>query len=90
MALVNENNLENEKKLENKIQIVLGQTDYTRDKAKELLLENNYDEIRVIKLYLNINTEPSSKDKKSLNQQIYTQLREKLKINTTNATKIEV
>jgi hypothetical protein len=63
--------------IDNKIQIILRQTDYTEEIAREKLKEYNYDHLLVIKSYFGI------KDKKpqvieSLNQEIYKQMRYKL------------
>lgn len=79
----------NNEEIEKKINIVLRQTNYTYEKAKELLKINNYDEIKCIKEYLGIdNTEIVNKQKKilSVNQEIYKQFREKL---TIDPSKIE-
>jgi len=61
----------------NKIQIILRQTDYTEDKAKEKLQQFDYNEIAVIKDYLGI-TEKKAPPIKSVNQAIYKQLRSHL------------
>lgn len=66
--------------IEGKIQIVLRQTDYTYELAREKLKENNYDEISVIKSYLGIVEKKESKIQ-SVNQEIYKQLRNKLNAN---------
>ena len=69
------------KEIDEKVQMVLRQTDYTADKAKQKLEIFDYNEINVIKDYMGIdikkqttNTNPSS----SINQQIYKQIRTKL------------
>lgn len=62
-----------------KVQKIIGQTDYTEIQALEKLKECDGDEIRVIKQYLGINIQPK-KEMKSINQEIYTQLRHKLYI----------
>jgi hypothetical protein len=61
----------------NKIEIIMRQTNYTIDESREKLLENNNDHEKVIRLFLGI------KDKvnvpiKSINQEIYRQLRYKM------------
>jgi hypothetical protein len=67
--------------IENKIKIILGQTDYTENVAKEKLIEHNNDEILVIKEYCGINNENKNNIKiKSINQEIYRQLR--IRLNT--------
>jgi len=63
-----------------KIQIIMRQTNYSEEIAKEKLLQYNFNEISVIKSYLGINeTKPSQV--KSINQEIYKQLRHKLDSN---------
>ena len=62
--------------LNEKIQKIIRQTNYTEEIAKENLIKNNYDEIATIKLYFGI-TERKEKIK-SINQEIYKQLRYKL------------
>uniref|UniRef100_A0A6C0DII1 Uncharacterized protein n=1 Tax=viral metagenome TaxID=1070528 RepID=A0A6C0DII1_9ZZZZ len=65
--------------LDEKIQIILRQTDYNEEIAKEKLLENNCDHLLVIKKYFGIaeKKEPTI-DRKNLNQEIYKQIRFKL------------
>ena len=60
-----------------KIQIVIGQTDYNEETAREKLIENGFNEIATIKSYLGI---PEKKSEKvtSINQEIYKQMRYKL------------
>ena len=60
-----------------KIQKVIRQTDYNEDTAREKLSENGFDEIATIKAYLGI-TEKKAPTMKSVNQEIYKQLRYKL------------
>jgi hypothetical protein len=60
-----------------KIGLVMRQTGYTEEVAKEKLLEYNNDPMRVIKGYLGIG-EKKAPPLKSLNQEIYSQLRSKL------------
>jgi len=60
--------------IDNKIQIILRQTDYTDAKAREKLKEFNYNEVQVIKDYFGI-TEKKAPPIKSVNQAIYKQLR---------------
>lgn len=64
-------------KITEKIQIVLRQTDYTEEVALEKLKEKNYDEIATIRAYFGI-TEKKAPPVKSVNQEIYRQLRTKL------------
>jgi hypothetical protein len=59
------------------VQMIMRQTDYTEDVAREKLIENKYDTILVIKKYMGLNdTKPEVI--KSVNQEIYKQLRHKL------------
>jgi hypothetical protein len=60
-----------------KIQIILRQTDYTEEKAREKLQQFDYNEIAVIKDYFGI-TEKKAPPIKSVNQAIYKQLRSHL------------
>ncbi len=60
-----------------KIQLILRQTDYTEDKAREKLQQFGYNEIDVIKDYFGI-TEKKAPPIKSVNQAIYKQLRSHL------------
>ena len=66
--------------IEEKIQIVLRQTDYTYEQAREKLQEKNFDEIATIKAYLGI-SEKKPKEIKSINQEIYKQIRYRLDSN---------
>lgn len=63
--------------IENKIQVILRQTDYSEEVAREKLKENNFDHILVIKSFMGI-TEKKAPPIKSVNQEIYKQLRYKL------------
>jgi hypothetical protein len=60
-----------------KIQMIMRQTDYDEKIAREKLMQYNDDPIKVIKAYMGINDKPK-KPTKSLNQEIYSQLRHKL------------
>ena len=66
--------------IEEKIQIIMRQTDYTEIIAKEKLLQYNFNEISVIKEYFGIFDKKESKSI-SLNQEIYKQLRYKMTAN---------
>jgi hypothetical protein len=61
----------------NKVQIILRQTDYSEEMAREKLKEANFDHILVIKSFLGI-AEKKAPPIKSVNQEIYRQLRYKL------------
>jgi hypothetical protein len=63
--------------IDEKIQKILRQTDYSEDKAREKLKEYNFDEILVIKAYFGI-IDKKPNQIKSVNQEIYKQLRNKL------------
>ena len=63
--------------LEERIQLVMRQTDYNQDVAREKLTACNYDAIKCIKLYMGI-AEKKAPAQVSLNQQIYRQLRTQL------------
>lgn len=63
--------------IDDKVQIILRQTDYSEEQAREKLKEHNYNEINVIKSYFGI-PEKKTQSVKSVNQEIYRQLRHKL------------
>lgn len=63
--------------LEERIQLVMRQTDYTQEIAREKLTACNYDAIKCIKMYMGI-PEKKSSSQVSLNQQIYRELRTQL------------
>ena len=63
--------------LEERIQLVMRQTDYTQEVAREKLTAHNYDAIKCIKVYMGI-AEKKAPVQTSLNQQIYRQLRNQL------------
>jgi hypothetical protein len=69
--------------IDEKVQIVMRQTDYTEDVAKEKLKIFNYDCIAVIKSYLGV-VEKKAEPVKSVNQEIYKQLRYRLDSNMRN------
>ena len=70
----------NNNEIKEKIEMILRQTDYTEDEAKNKLKEFNYDHIQVIKSYLGI-TEKKAPPIKTVNQEIYKQLRHRLDSN---------
>ena len=70
-------------KIDENVQIVMRQTDYTEEVAKEKLKEFNYDHIAVIKSYLGV-TDKKAAPVKSVNQEIYKQLRHRLDSNMRN------
>ena len=70
-------------KIDENIQIILRQTDYTEEIAKEKLKEFNYDHLAVIRAYFGI-AEKKAPQVKSVNQEIYRQLRHRLDDNMRN------
>jgi hypothetical protein len=70
-------------KIDENVQIIMRQTDYTEEVAKEKLKEFNYDHIAVIKSYLGV-TDKKAAPVKSVNQEIYKQLRHRLDSNMRN------
>jgi len=65
--------------LNEKIEIVMRQTDYTQEIASLKLKEYNNDHIKVIKSYLGITEKKAPTQKTtSINQEIYKQIRHKL------------
>jgi len=66
--------------IDDKVQKILRQTDYTEDQARENLKKYGFDEIATIKAYFGI-TEKKPQPMKSVNQEIYKQLRYKLDSN---------
>ena len=67
--------------INNKIQVILRQTNYSEEETREKLKEQNYDHLKVIKSYLGLTEKKAPAEKKSLNQEIYRQLRHKLDSN---------
>ena len=74
-----------EERIEELVQMITRQTEYTTMEANEKLEECDYDHIKVIKKYLGI---PEKKEPKikSVNQEIYRQLRSKLNASTKEYT----
>ena len=67
--------------IQGKIQTVMRQTDYNEETAREKLSEHDFDEIATIKSYLGITKK--KEPIKSVNQEIYKQLRYRLDSNMT-------
>jgi Glu-tRNA(Gln) amidotransferase subunit E-like FAD-binding protein len=68
-----------EKNIEEKIQMILRQTNYTEEEARNKLEEYNDEPILVIKDFLGIPLKESqTRPVRSINQEIYKQLRYKL------------
>jgi hypothetical protein len=74
-----------EKEEDRKIQIIVLQTDYTEEEARTKLSEFGQDHMKVIRSYLGI-TEKKAPPFKSVNQEIYKQIRERLREVDTKIT----
>jgi hypothetical protein len=70
--------------IQEKIQIILRQTDLTEDLVREKLAEHNEDHMKVIREYLGITEKKAPEQMKSVNQEIYRQFREKFRHIDTN------
>jgi hypothetical protein len=70
----------NNNEIQEKVAMILRQTDYSEEDAKNKLKEHNYDHIQVIKSYLGI-TEKKEPPIKTVNQEIYKQIRYRLDSN---------
>lgn len=68
----------NKDEIDEKINVIMRQTDYDKKTANEKLIEHCYDHIKVIKTYLGITEKKAPAAQKSINQEIYKQLRHKL------------
>ena len=64
--------------LEERILLVMRQTDYTQEVAREKLTACNYDAIKCIRAYMGIAEKKAPEKVKSVNQEIYKQFRLKL------------
>jgi hypothetical protein len=64
--------------IDEKVQKIMRQTDYSQEIAIEKLKEYGFDEIATIKAYLGVPEKKSNTQMKSVNQEIYKQLRYKL------------
>jgi len=71
--------IENEE-LQEKIQIIMRQTDYNEETAKEKLIEYSCDHLAVIKFFLGI-SDKKEEPVKNANQERYRQIRYKLDSN---------
>jgi septum formation topological specificity factor MinE len=67
-----------------KIEIITRQTNYTHEEASKKLMELNSDHMEVIKQYYGIPSTKKKLEMKSYNQEIYRQIREKLKSVSTS------
>ncbi len=68
-------------KIKEKVALVMRQTDYNEEKALEKLKAHDYNEIAVVKEYLGVPIKKAAAPVKSVNQEIYRQLRNKLDSN---------
>lgn len=64
--------------INDKVQIILRQTDYTEEIATKKLQEHDYDHLKVIRAYLGVAEKKAPTQVKSTNQEIYKQLRHRL------------
>jgi hypothetical protein len=71
--------IEETAKIEEKIQIIMRQTDLCEDDARAKLTAHNYDHMKVIREHLGIAEKKAPTSVKSVNQEIYRQFRENLK-----------
>ena len=72
--------VEQDDKIKEKVALVMRQTDYNEEKALEKLKAHDYNEIAVVKEYLGVPIKKAAPIK-SINQEIYKQLRNKLDSN---------
>jgi exonuclease III len=68
----------NKDEIDEKINVIMRQTEYDEATANAKLIEYKYDHIKVIKYYLGITEKKAPTAQKSINQEIYKQLRHKL------------
>ena len=73
--------VEQDDKINEKVALVMRQTDYNEEKALEKLKAHDYNEIAVVKEYLGVPIKKAAAPVKSVNQEIYKQLRNKLDSN---------
>lgn len=64
--------------LEKHIQKVMSQTNYTEEEAREKLKQFNCDYMKVLRAYMGIDEKKETHAVKSVNQEIYRQIRRKL------------
>lgn len=75
---------------QNNIGIILRQTAYTQKEAEELYIKYGKDYIKVIKEYMEIKDKSpndSNDSNRSLNQEIYKQIRDQMEVNTDHLYK---
>tara|TARA_Y200000002_G_scaffold349835_1_gene326779 strand:- start:32718 stop:32984 length:267 start_codon:yes stop_codon:yes gene_type:complete len=64
--------------IQERIEILKRQTSYSHEQAEEALKNNNYDTMACIREYLEVPQKKEDPTKKSINQQIYKELRNQL------------
>ena len=69
---------------EDKINIIMNQTIYTYSEAVEQLKEHDFDHLKVIKFYMGIAEKKAPEKVKSVNQEIYKQIRKQMDISEYN------
>ena len=75
--MATENSFVDNTQLEEKIQLILRQTNYNEEQVREKLVDFNGDHIAIIKSFLGI-SEKKEQPVKTINQEIYRQIRFKL------------
>jgi hypothetical protein len=77
---------------EKNIEIILRQTNLNSDEIRELLIQNNNNVMDVLKIHYGINDKKENIkneiNSKSLNQEIYKQIRNKLYLQVDNVKKL--
>ena len=81
--MLNEINMVSNNNLEQDVTKIMTQTNYTKEEATNKLILFNYDYIKVIKDYMNIPEKNKETNVKSVNQEIFRQIR----INLDNSMK---
>lgn len=71
----------------NNIGIILRQTAYTEKEAEELYIKYGKDYIQVIREYMEIKEKSPNDSNRSLNQEIYKQIRDQLEVGTDHLYK---
>jgi len=61
-----------------KIQMIMNQTNYSKEETLLKMIEHNNDHMKIIKLYLGIPEKKQEPKMKTINQEIYRQIRTKI------------
>lgn len=77
------NNKISNEKIEELVKKIMAQTTYTEEIAKKKLEEFDYDFMKVLKDYMGISEKPKNDKIKSINQEIYKQIRQNLDASMT-------